>query len=101
MAYEEITAVLGGWPGFVVRQVTREPGGTRSGAPQVTIALEPIPGTQRYCSRCGQLTTQVHDVAERRIPELPILDAETWFVLALARLGGPDFGATVEALAWL
>jgi len=101
MAYEEITAVLGGWPGFVVRQVTREPGGTRSGAPQVTIALEPIPGTQRYCSRCGQLTTQVHDVAERRIRELPILDAETWLVLPLARVACPTCGPTVEALPWL
>ncbi|HXR91595.1 MAG TPA: transposase family protein, partial [Steroidobacteraceae bacterium] len=84
-----------------MRQVTREPGGTRSGAPQVTIALEPIPGTQRYCSRCGRATTQVHDVAERRIRELPILDAETWLVLPLARVACPTCGPTVEALPWL
>ena len=34
MAYEEITALLGGWPGFAIEAVTREPGGTSSGAPR-------------------------------------------------------------------
>jgi len=101
MAYDEITAVLGGWPGFVIRNVTREPGGTRSGAPQVTIALAPIPEARRYCSRCGQAVTQIHDVAERRVRELPILDAETWLVLPLARVLCPTCGPTVEALPWL
>jgi hypothetical protein len=83
MAYDEISALLGGWPGFVIRRVTRSPGGTRSGAPQVTIELDPVAGATRYCGRCGQATKQVHDVAERRIRELPILEAETWLVLRL------------------
>ncbi|HVH63651.1 MAG TPA: ISL3 family transposase [Candidatus Dormibacteraeota bacterium] len=101
MAYDEITAVLGGWPGFVIRTVTREPGGTQSGAPRVTIELEPMPGATRHCSRCGQATAQIHDVATRRVRELPILDAETWLVLPLARVLCPTCGPTVEALPWL
>jgi len=101
MAYDEITALLGGWPGFVIRTVTREPGGTQSGAPRVTIELDPMPGAKRYCSRCGQATTQVHDITERRVRELPILDAETWLVLPLARVLCSRCGPTVEALPWL
>lgn len=101
MAYDEISAVLGGWPGFVIRRVTRAPGGTRSGAPQVTIELDPVAGATRYCSRCGQATKQVHDVAERRVRELPILEAETWLVLPLARVACPTCGPTVEGLPWL
>jgi transposase len=43
----------------------------------------------------------VHDVAERRIRELPILEAETWLVLRLARVACPTCGPTVEGLPWL
>ncbi len=101
MAYEEVTALLGGWPGFTVREVEREPGGTRSGAPQITILLAAVPGTQRYCSRCGRATKQIHDVTERRIRELPILDAETWLLVPLARVACPTCGPTIEGLPWL
>ena len=101
MAYEEITALLGGWPGFRIAQVTREPGGTRTGAPQITIELVAVPGARRYCSRCGRTTTEIHDVSPRRVRELPILDAETWLVLPLARVSCRDCGPTVEGLPWL
>lgn len=101
MAYEDITLLLGGWPGFEIAAVSREPGGTRTGAPQVTITLSAVAGTPRYCSRCGRAATQLHDVTERRIRELPILDAETWLLVPLARVDCPHCGPTVEALPWL
>ena len=44
MAYEDITLLLGGWPGFEIAEVAREPGGTRTGAPQVTITLAAVAG---------------------------------------------------------
>jgi transposase len=101
MAYDEITALLGGWPGFEIHAVTREPGGTASGAPQITIALAALPNVARYCSRCGRRATQVHDTTVRRVRELPILDAETWLLLPHARVECPTCGPTVEALPWL
>lgn len=101
MAYEEIAALLGGWPGFEIQRVTREPGGTRTGAPQVTIELASVPGTWRYCSRCGRATAELHDVSTRRVRELPILDAETWLVVPLARVQCGTCGPTVEGLPWL
>ncbi|MGH7718216.1 MAG: ISL3 family transposase [Gemmatimonadaceae bacterium] len=101
MAHDEITTLLGGWAGFEIRAVEREPGGTRSGAPQITIELAAIPGHPRYCSRCGRATTEVHEVTVRRVRELPILDAETWLLVPQARVRCPGCGPTVEALPWL
>ena len=101
MAYEDITLLLGGWAGFEITEVTREPGGTRTGAPQITIRLAAVPGAPRYCSRCGAVAREVHDVTERRIRELPILEAETWLVVPLSRVGCRTCGPTVEALPWL
>lgn len=101
MAYEEITTLLGGWPGFVIERVTREPAAPRSGAPQITIELVAVPDTPRVCSRCGRAATAVHEVTPRRVRELPILDAETWLVVPLARVSCPQCGPTVERLPWL
>ncbi len=101
MAYDEITTLLGGWAGFEIRAVERQPGGTGTGAPQITIELSALPGHPRYCSRCGRATPEVHDVTIRRVRELPILDAETWLLVPQARVRCPDCGPTVEALPWL
>ena len=101
MAYDEITALLGGWPGFEIRAVERALGGTPSGAPQITIELAALPEAARYCSRCGHRTTQVHDVTVRRVRDLPILDADTWLLLPQARVNCPTCGPTIEALPWL
>lgn len=101
MAVDEITALLGGWPGFVIQDVPREPGGTATGAPQIPIVLAARPGRRYHCSRCGRATTQVHELTSRRVRELPILDAETWLVLPLARVRCPTCGPTVEGLPWL
>lgn len=101
MAYEEITALLGGWPGFEIRRVIRESESARSGTPQITIELAARPEVGRACRRCGQVTTQVHDVTVRRVRELPILDAETWLLVPLARVSCPKCGPSVEALPWL
>jgi transposase len=101
MAYEEITALLGGWPGFVIERVTRESDGARTDAPQITIELVAVPDTPRRCSRCGQAVTTVHDVSRRRVRELPILEADTWLIVPLARVSCPRCGPTVEGLPWL
>jgi transposase len=101
VAYDEITTLLGGWPGFDIQTVTRQPGGTHSGAPQITIELVAQPTAPRYCSRCGHATQDVHDVTLRRVRELPILDAETWLIVPQARVRCPTCGPTIEALPWL
>ena len=99
MAYDEITALLGGWEGFEIVGVRREM--LQGAGPQVVIELAALASSPRRCNRCGATTTEVHDTTVRRIRELPILDAETWLLVTLARVRCAQCGPSTEALPWL
>lgn len=101
MAYDEITGLLGGWEGFELVGVRREPANASQPVPQVELRLQPVRAYPKRCSRCGEIVRDVHDVAERRVRDLPILDADTWLVFPWARLQCPRCGPTVEAVSWL
>lgn len=101
MAYEEITALLGGWPGFELTGVRRERGSGNRPVPRIILELASVPGAERRCSRCGTAVAEVHDVTPRWVRDLPILDADTWLVVPRARLRCPRCGPTVEAVPWL
>lgn len=101
MAYEEITALLGGWPGVVLVGVSREPAPAPERPARIVLELAPAPGAARHCSRCGQPVTEVHEVTRRWVRDLPILDADPWLVVPRARLACPRCGPTVEAVPWL
>lgn len=101
MAYEEITALLGGWDGFELVGVHREPASPSQPVPQIVLELRPVPTYPKRCSRCGEQVGEIHDVTERRVRDLPILDADTWLVFPWARLECPRCGPTVEAVPWL
>src|SRR5688572_25773324 len=98
MAYEEITAVLGGWEGFEIVAVRRE--AEAGGRPaRVIIDLTPMASHPHSCSRCGATVAEVHDVTPRWVQDLPILDAQTWLVVPRARLQCPRCGPTVGSPA--
>jgi transposase len=101
MAYEEITALLGGWPGFRLVGVRREGVTPERPVPRVVLTLEAVPGQSRHCSRCGEIVSEVHDVTPREVRDLPILEAETWLIVPRVRLRCPRCGPTVEAVPWL
>lgn len=101
MAYEEITALLGGWPGFRLVDVRREGVSAERPVPRVVLTLEPVAGQSRRCSRCGEIVSEVHDVTPREVRDLPILDAETVLIVPRVRLPCPRCGPTVEAVPWL
>lgn len=98
MAYDQITALTGGWPGFELVDVQRDESTT---PPSITLRLIPVAGRPKRCSNCGDVVATVHDVSERRIRDLPILDATTWLVFPKARVDCPRCGPTVEAVVWL
>lgn len=98
MAYDDVTAVLGGWEGFELIEVRRDDG--PAGA-QIVLKLQRVAGAERRCSKCGAVVAEVHDITERRIRDLPILDAETWLLVPRARVACPRCGPTVEAVPWL
>jgi transposase len=101
MAYDEITALLGGWEGFELVGVRREPASASQPVAQIVLDLTPVPTYPKRCSRCGEIVVEIHDVTERRVRDLPILDADTWLVFPRARLQCPRCGPTVEAVSWL
>jgi len=100
MAYEEITMLLGGWEGFELVRVRREPATGEAGA-VIELELRPAPNHAKRCGNCGEVVAAVHDVSERRVRDLPILEAETWLVFPRARLACPRCGPTVERVPWL
>jgi transposase len=101
MAFEEITEMLGGWPGFELIGVQREEPSEQRARARILLTLQAVPGHPKTCSRCGQVVTAVHDVSPREIRDLDILDAETWLVLPRARVLCPKCGPTVETVSWL
>ena len=100
MAYEEITMLLGGWEGFELVNVLRQPA-TGDAVPVIELELRPVPDYAKRCSNCGEVVAVVHDASPRRVRDLPILEAETWVVFPRARLACPRCGPTVEAVPWL
>lgn len=101
MAYEEITALLGGWPGFELIDVRREPASTDRSAPRVVLTLRAVAGWPKRCSRCGTEVIELHDVTPREVRDLPILDAETFLILPRARVRCPRCGPSIEEVPWL
>jgi transposase len=99
MAYEEITALLGGWPGFRLVEVHREE--SAGAPPRIRLTLEAVAEYPRFCSGCGEAVREVHDSSRREVRDLPILDAETWLSLPRLRLRCPRCGPTVEMVPWL
>lgn len=81
--------------------VRREPAGVSHAVSQIVLELRPVAGWAKRCSRCGEIVAEIHDTSERRVRDLPILDAETRLVLPRARLQCPRCGPTVEAVPWL
>jgi transposase len=96
---------VGEWEGFEVVEVKLEDAVAPDvfGLPsmRIELTLRPVADTPKRCSRCGAVVSQVHDVSERRVRDLPIMDRDTWLVFPQARLQCPRCGPTVEAVPWL
>lgn len=101
MAFSEITALLGGWPGFELIDVRREEASGEHATARVVLTLQAVRGHVKTCGRCGRAVTAVHDISPREVRDLPILDAETWLIVPRARVLCPECGPTVEAVPWL
>lgn len=100
----ELLNRLGGWAGFEVADVTdRGVGEDVFGfpAPQVLITLRPKAGHPKRCSRCGEIVEEIHDVSEREVREVALLESETWLRFPQARVRCPRCGPTTEAIGWL
>lgn len=101
----ELLNTIGGWDGFEVAEIRRddtlEPDVLGFPSERLIIELRAKPGAPKRCSRCGSVVTEIHDVSQRRVRDLPIWELDTWLIVPRARLQCPRCGPTVEAVSWL
>jgi transposase len=100
----ELLNRVGHWDGFEIDDVTeRGMGEDVFGfpAPQLLITLRPVVASPKRCSRCGEVVTEIHDVTEREVRDVALMEHETWLRFPLARLRCPRCGPTVEQIPWL
>ena len=100
MATDEVIALLGGWEGYSVGTVGRFKAGRFGPTAQVWIELIRQPGP-RVCSGCGRRYETTHDVEERWVRDLPLMDAEVHLMVPRCRVKCDVCGPLVEHLSWL
>lgn len=93
--------LLGEWEGYDTGLIQRFEAGDKGPTAQVWIELHAMPGHAMCCSGCGKFTDKVHDVEERWVRDLPILDAQTHLCVQRRRVKCPRCGPKVELLPWL
>ncbi len=101
MTKKQFIKLLGGWKGYEVEDVQRYEADEDRATPEIHVTLVPRRGVMRLCSGCGQSVMHVHDVEERWVRDLPILDAETWLLISRVRVACPRCGPKLEELDWL
>lgn len=103
--FEDFLTLVGGWEGFDVAALRKEdePQPDVLGAPSGRIVkeLRPRSDAVKRCSRCGTPVAEIHDVVERRVRDVALLDRDTWLVFPMARLRCPRCGPTGERIPWL
>lgn len=99
MSRKDYRAVLGEWQGYRLGTVgRREDLGERV---ELWIELVPKGAKAMRCSGCGKSARRVHDVTERFVRDLPVLDADTVLLVHRRRVACAQCGPKVEALDWL
>lgn len=98
MAAEGIIARLGGWEGYEVVECLQQ---QRGSARWCVIRLGPVVGIARRCSGCGAGTRAMHDLAERRVRDLPLFEHRVELIVPRVRVACAQCGPKLERLEWL
>lgn len=100
MSLDECNSLLGGWDGYRVGTVGRFEASPDRPRPEVWIELHPTAERLR-CSGCLEESAATHDVTERWVRDLPLLDAETRLLVHRRRVACPRCGPKLEHVDWL
>jgi len=92
-------SVLGGWEGYVPREIRRQE--DRGRFPRIWIELVPVADGVLRCSGCRETASGVHETTRRVVRDLPLLDADTFLIVHRRRVLCPRCGPCVEELPWL
>ncbi len=98
MASHECIARLGDWEGYELESSWEEMRGEQRWC---VIRLRALPAVPRVCSGCGTMGVAVHDMAERRVRDLPIFEVPVELIVPRLRLACGACGPKLEALPWL
>jgi len=98
VAADGIIARLGGWEGYEVAECLQQ---QRGSARWCVVRLSPLVGIDRRCSGCGEGTRAVHDLAERRVRDLPLFEHRVELIVPRVRVACGQCGPKLEQLAWL
>ena len=98
MALVESISRLGCWESYRLESSEKV---ERAGVGWCVLRLAPLLRRRRCCSGCGQVVRAIHDVAERRVRDLPIFGTPVELIVPRLRLLCPDCGPRIEALSWL
>jgi transposase len=101
LSKQDITRLLGGWEGYRIGTIQRFEPGEKGDLAEVWIELMPLKRRRMKCSGCGRLVSTLHDISERWIRDLPVLDARTWLLVWRRRVSCPRCGPKLEELPWL
>ena len=88
---------FGGWEGYAVSSIERIEGAV----PEIWIYLSPLPLRSFQCDGCGMAVARLHEIEDRRVRDLSILDARTWLYVPRRRVACPRCGPKLERLPWL
>lgn len=98
MAPIECISAFGGWEGFDVGECRRE---SRDGTSWCVIRLLRRREAPAVCSGCLRPVTSFHDVAWRRVRDLPVFEHAVELEVPRLRVACPHCGPKLELLPWL
>ena len=98
MAPEHPISRLGGWEGYEVESWDLQ---RRSGRSSCLIRLKVAPNRRRCCSGCLRWCDSIHDVALRRVRDLPIFEHAVQLLVPRVRVACSHCGPKLELLPWL
>ena len=101
MSRDDRSRVLGEWESYRIGSCERFEAGRKGAEPEVWIELLPEPVGVMECSGCGAKTHCLHDMSDRWVRDLPILEAQTHLLVWRRRVNCPHCGPKLEALSWL
>lgn len=98
MTPEHPISRLGGWEGYEIESCDLQ---RRSGRSSCIIRLKVSADRRRCCSGCLRWCESIHDVALRRVRDLPIFEHAVQLLVPRVRVACSYCGPKLELLSWL
>jgi transposase len=96
---DQSISLLGRWEGYAIVAVARLEAGKGRPNAQVWIELKPAAGSVPRCGGCFRKASRIHEVIQRWVRDLPILEAQTRLLVHRRRVECGRCGTKLEHLS--